>query len=153
MTATLSILALAFVSALVPVVNIEAILAVTVTQSSVSPLLLSVAAGVGQMAGKVLWYWGGTHVDRAPWVARYLAKPKSQAALQRWHVRVNGRPYTTAAILLASASVGFPPFAVMSVLAGVLRVPLPVFVVTGLIGRTVRFYVVATGADLAMDWW
>lgn len=153
MTAAPSILGLAFVSALVPVVNIEAILAVAVTQTSASAWLLAVAAGVGQMAGKLLWYWGGTNVDRAPWISQYLAKPKAQAALERWHARMEGRPYLTAAILLASASFGFPPFAVMSVLAGALKVPLPVFVVTGLLGRTLRFYVVATGADHAMDWW
>lgn len=153
MTVLAAVLGLAFTSALVPVVNIEAVVAVACTQSSAAPILLALAAGVGQMAGKLLWYWGGSNVQRAPWVARRLAKPKPQAALERWRVRVHGRPYLTGAILFASASFGFPPFAVMSVLAGAIRVPLPVFLVIGLIGRSIRFYAVASGADLASDWW
>ncbi len=153
MTALATVLGLAFVSALIPVVNMEAILAVTVTQSSWSPLILALVAAAGQMSGKLLWYWGGSNVDRAPWVARWLAKPKSQASLERWHVRVHGRPYWTISVLLLSATVGFPPFALMSVLAGLLRVPLSVFVVTGFLGRTARFYAVLVGADFAMNWW
>jgi membrane protein YqaA with SNARE-associated domain len=152
-TVIASAFGLSFASALVPLINIEAILAVLVTQSSYSALLLSVVAGLGQMAGKWLWYWGGSNVDRAPWVARHLEKPKARASLDRWYVRVHGRPYLTAGILFVSAFAGFPPYAIMAVLAGILRVPLSVFLVTGFVGRTLRFYLVATGADLVMEWW
>jgi membrane protein YqaA with SNARE-associated domain len=64
-------------SALLPLINIEAILVVAVSQSPGATWGLVTAATVGQMLGKVLWYWGGMNVDRAPWVHRQLQKPKA----------------------------------------------------------------------------
>jgi membrane protein YqaA with SNARE-associated domain len=105
------------------------------------------------MLGKMLWYWGGQHIDRAPWVARHLQKPRAKASLERWHARAEGRPWFTAGLLFVSASVGFPPYAVTAVLAGVLRVPLVVFLVTGLLGRGLRFWVIVTGTTSLLELW
>lgn len=134
-------------SALLPLINIEAILVVAVSQSPGATWGLVAAATVGQMLGKVLWYWGGMNVDRAPWVHRQLQKPKAEASLRKWHERAEGRPWFTAGLLFVSAAIGLPPYAVTAVLAGVLRVPFWIFFVTGLVGRGLRFWAVVSGTS------
>ena len=141
----LSIVGASIASALVPIINIEAILAVAVTQQPEHVVALVLAATTGQMLGKIAWYWGGREVDRAPWVHRHLQKPKAKAALDTWHARAEGRPWFTAGLLFVSAALGVPPYAITAVLAGVLRVPFWVFFATGLLGRGLRFAAVAAG--------
>ena len=80
-----SVMGASVASALLPLINIEAILAVSVSQSPHQVWGLLAAATIGQMLGKILWYWGGMHLDRAPWVHRHLQKPKAKASLDRWH--------------------------------------------------------------------
>jgi len=139
-----SILGASIGSALLPLINIETILAVAVSQAPSSAWGLIVAAAVGQMIGKIVWYWGGMHLDRAPFVNKHLEKPKAKASLAKWHARAEGRPWFTAGLLFVSALTGFPPYAVTSVLAGVLRVHFTVFLFTGLLGRGLRFWAVVT---------
>jgi membrane protein YqaA with SNARE-associated domain len=140
-----SVLGASIGSALLPLINIEAILAVAVSRSPEAMWGLVVAATVGQMLGKIIWYWGGMNLDRASWVHRQLQKPKVEASLRRWHERAEGRPWFTAGLLLVSAAVGVPPYAVTAVLAGMLRVPFWIFFVTGLVGRGLRFWAVVSG--------
>lgn len=140
-----SVLGASIVSALLPLINIEAILVVAITQSPGYTWALVAAATLGQMLGKILWYWGGMHADRAPWVSRHLEKPKARASLDKWHARAEGRPWFTAGLLFVSAASGIPPYAVTAVLAGVLRVPFWIFMVTGLLGRGLRFWAVVGG--------
>ena len=80
----LSIFGASIASALLPLINIEAILAVTISQQEDHAVALVVAATIGQMVGKILWYWGAVEVERAPWVRRQLDKPKARASLLRW---------------------------------------------------------------------
>jgi len=148
-----SVLGASIGSALLPLINIEAILVVALTRSPGAMWGLIVAATVGQMLGKILWYWGGMHLDRAPWVARYLKKPKAQASLARWHERAEGRPWFTAGLLFVSAATGFPPYAVTAVLAGTLRVPFATFLLTGLLGRGLRFWAVVGGTSSLLQLW
>ena len=142
-----SIFGASVASALLPLINIEAILAVTISQQHDHAVALVVAATIGQMLGKILWYWGGMHLDRAPWVHRHLQKPKVKASLDRWHERAEGRPWFTAALLFVSAATGFPPYAVTAVLAGTLRVPFWIFLLTGTVGRGLRFWAVVAGTS------
>ena len=146
-----SVLGASVASALLPLINIEAILAVAVSRAPEAMWALVVAATVGQMLGKIIWYWGGMNLDRAPWVHRQLQKPKVEASLRRWHERAEGRPWFTAGLLLVSAAIGVPPYAVTAVLAGMLRVPFWVFFVTGLVGRGLRFWAVVTGTSSLLD--
>ena len=148
----LSIFGASIASALLPLINIEAILAVTISQQGDHTVPLVVAATVGQMIGKTLWYWGAVEVERAPWVRRQLEKPKAKATLDRWHERAEGRPWFTAGLLFVSAFGGFPPYAVTAVLAGTLRVNFWIFLVTGLLGRGLRFWVVVAGASTFISW-
>lgn len=148
-----SVFGASIASALLPLINIEAILVVAAGREPQLVLGLVVAATLGQMVGKVLWYWGGMHVDRAPWVHRHLEKPKAKAALDRWHARAEGRPWFTAGLLFFSAASGFPPYAVTAVLAGILRVPMLIFLSTGLLGRGLRFWVIVTGTSSLLEMW
>jgi membrane protein YqaA with SNARE-associated domain len=148
----LSIFGASVASALLPLINIEAILAVTISQQEHHAIALVVAATIGQMLGKILWYWGAVEVERAPWVRRQLDKPKAKASLERWHARAEGRPWFTAGLLFVSAFTGFPPYAVTAVLAGTLRVNFWAFLLTGLLGRGLRFWVVVAGASTFLGW-
>ncbi len=146
-----SVLGASIGSALLPLINIEAILAVAVSRAPDATWGLILAATAGQMIGKVLWYWGGMHVDRAPWVHKHLQKPKAKASLDKWHARAEGRPWFTAGLLFVSASTGIPPYAVTAVLAGMLRVPFWIFMITGLLGRGLRFWAVVAGTTSLID--
>ena len=119
-----SVLGASIGSALLPLINIEAILAVAVGR-----------------------YAKANHES----LHRHLQKPKAKASLDRWHARAEGRPWFTAGLLFVSASLGFPPYAVTAVLAGVLRVPFWIFLLTGLLGRGLRFWAVVTGTSSLID--
>ena len=142
----LTTLVLAFVSALVPVVNIEAYLAVRAAVSQVDALwALALVASLGQMCGKLLWYQVGASSLSWGWVRRKLDKPKVAATLELWRSRTHRRPVLTAAVVLVSAFVGLPPFAILAVVAGQLRMNLLFFLGLGLLGRWLRFLCLLVG--------
>lgn len=141
-----SLLAIAFISAVVPVVNLEAYLGIRAAVADVDDRwLLGFVAAVGQMAGKVLWYYLGASSLEWGWVKRRVEKPKAQARLVTWRGRTEERPVLAGLLVFASALTGFPPFAILSVLAGQLRMSLTLFVVLGLAGRWLRFVAVLGG--------
>ena len=144
----LALLGVGFVSALVPLVNIEAYLGLRGSVADVGGLwTLAFAAALGQMAGKVIWYYLGANALSWGWVRRKVETPKAQARLERWRTRTQTRPVVAGLLVFASASSGFPPFAIVAVLAGQLRMSLWLFFVLGLLGRWVRFAAVLGGAE------
>lgn len=149
----LGVAGLGVVSALVPIVNIEAIIVLAATRGTVPGWLLILGASVGQMVGRLPWYYGGRELERFPFVARRMERPRAKAAMERWQRRSEGRPWFTAGLLLLSASVGLPPYAVLAVVAGALRVRLWIFLVTGFAGRALRFWAVIGGTAAIASWW
>ena len=143
----LAVLGVAFVSALVPLVNIEAYLGVRGSVGSMQSVwLLGFAAALGQMVGKLVWYYlGATSLDWA-WVRKKMDTPKAQERLERWRTRTATRPVLAGALVLGSALSGFPPFAILSVLAGQLRMNVALFFGLGLVGRWLRFAGVLSSA-------
>jgi membrane protein YqaA with SNARE-associated domain len=143
----LAVLGVAFVSALVPLVNIEAYLGVRGSVGSLQSVwVLGFAAALGQMVGKLVWYYlGATSLDWV-WVRRRMAEPKALERLERWRIRTATRPLLAGALVLASAFSGFPPFAILSVLAGQLKMNVVLFFALGLVGRWLRFAGVLGGA-------
>lgn len=136
----LSLLVVAFVSALVPVVNLEAYLGLRAALADVNEVwLLGLVAAAGQMVGKVIWYLIGASSLEWGWIKRRIEKPKAQARLVRWRTRTEERPVLAGFLVFASAVTGLPPFAIAAVLAGQLRMNLAGFVVLGLGGRWLRF--------------
>ncbi|MDQ4093735.1 MAG: VTT domain-containing protein [Actinomycetota bacterium] len=114
-------------------------------------------AAVGQMIGKVVFYYAGRGMPMLP--ARLRHEPGRQRArrwasqLQRFQEFSQQRRMWTAGMLLTSALTGLPPFAATSVLAGLARVQLMTFLVAGLIGRFARFSAVAAFPSLLTTWW
>lgn len=153
MREAVALLLIGFASALVPLVNIEAYLGVRAGVASLDSVwLLAFVAAVGQMLGKVVWYYIGASALHWGWVRRKVEKPKNAARLELWRARTHDRPVLTGVLVLVSAFTGFPPFAVLAVLAGQLRMSLTLFVVVGLLGRWLRFAAVLGGAAWVVDW-
>ena len=134
-------------SALVPLVNIEAYLGVRGSVGGIDNVwVLGLAAGFGQMVGKVVWYYLGASSLHWGWVRRRMETPKARARLEAWRLRTHERPVLAGALVFGSAFSGFPPFAILSVLAGQLRMQLALFFGLGLAGRWLRFTAVLGGA-------
>lgn len=149
-------LGVCLVSALVPVVNAEIFLVGLVTQQpQLLWWLVGLAAAVGQLAGKLVFYYAGRGSLRLP--ARLRRKSAGHgrwsARLVRFQQTCRDRPVWTAGVLLTAAAVGLPPFAATSFVAGVARVPLGVFLATGLVGRFARFGTIAAAPGLLGTWW
>jgi membrane protein YqaA with SNARE-associated domain len=147
--------ALSFVSASVPVVNIEAILlTMRVTLDGCPPALMAAVAASAQMIGKFVFFRAGrrsaTHPLTYPVrVSRTMLRRKETAdqftkPLPPFanHLR------SKAALCFVSAAAGLPPFAVVSFMLGRMRLAQSALVGLGLAGRFARFYLVVTGADL-----
>jgi membrane protein YqaA with SNARE-associated domain len=139
-----SLCALAYVSALVPIVNAELLV---VGSSAVAgkgwtqALTVAVVVAVGQMVGKVTLYLMGRGASKIP-------SERQRKAIDRWGHRFSQSPRMVMLLVFASAASGFPPFYAISVLAGTFRVNLAAFFVVGLAGRILRFGILA----LAPGW-
>ncbi len=144
----LSLFGIAFASALVPVINIEAYLGLRAAFADLGDLwLLGLVAAVGQMGGKLVWYYVGASSLEWRWVKRKLDKPKQKARLLTWRARTDQRPVLAGGLVFVSALTGLPPFAVLAVLAGQLRMNLTLFLVLGLVGRWLRFVAILGGVE------
>lgn len=147
MGTALGLFGVAVASALVPLINIEAyLIGLGALTGSSDVWFLATVAGVGQMAGKVVWYYLGANAVRWGWVRRKLEQPKAAEKLALWQQRTHDRPWISSVLVFVSALTGFPPFAIVSVLAGQLRMSLTLFLVVGGIGRTLRFAAFLGGA-------
>jgi membrane protein YqaA with SNARE-associated domain len=143
----IAVLGVGIASALVPLINIEAYLGVRASVGGLDGVwLLGFVAALGQMIGKIAWYYLGANALSWGWVRRRMDTPKTQARLDRWRTRTQERPVLAGGLVLVSALVGLPPFAVVAVLAGQLRIGLVLFFVLGLAGRWLRFAAVLGGA-------
>ncbi|SFP02386.1 hypothetical protein SAMN05421810_101724 [Amycolatopsis arida] len=142
------------VSALLPVVNMEVYLVgVLAARPDLPWAAMGVAAAVGQMVGKLCYFYagrGGVRLGR-----RRLRRRADPARAGRWATDVRRfrdavalRPVAAGAILFLSAGTGVPPFAVLAVVAGAAGMPAPRFVVLGLAGRTLRFCALAAVPSL-----
>jgi membrane protein YqaA with SNARE-associated domain len=149
----LGLLGVAFASALLPFVNIEVYLVGLVTLSGhghVFPSghlwLLAAVAALGQMLGKLIWYYLGRNSLHWRWVRRQLDKPKAHARLERWRRRVHEWPVVDGLLVFVSGVTGFPPFAIVAVVAGQLDMGVCEFFLVGLASRLLRFAAILGGA-------
>jgi membrane protein YqaA with SNARE-associated domain len=144
----------AVASALFPVVNIETYLGVRASVAEVHDIwLLGLVAALGQMVGKLAWYYAGASALRWGWIRRKVEQPRQRARLETWRARTRERPVLCGLLLFVSAAAGLPPFAVLAVLAGQLRLNLAMFLVLGLAGRWLRFVAVLGGAGWLSTLW
>ncbi len=132
-------MALAVLSAVFPLVNAEVVLLGYVLAARSDwreALLFAAIMAVGQMVGKAGMYWFGRGAARVP-------SERTRRSLARWEARLARSKHSVLLFVLLSASTGFPPFYVLSVLVGTLRVNFWAFLVIGLVGRLVRFGLIA----------
>lgn len=142
-------LGVAFASALIPVVNIEAYLVGVVVAQRPEPYTLAAAAAVGQMAGKMIFWLVGAGLLSVERVSRKgRAKGRWTERMDRLQAWCEQHWWGPSAITLLSGLVGLPPFAVWSVLAGTIRMPWWLFLLTGLIGRFGRFLAIILAPGL-----
>jgi membrane protein YqaA with SNARE-associated domain len=133
--AYLTVLALAYVSALVPLVNAEVLVLSYGALAGAGPagaLVVAAIVAAGQMAGKCTLYAIGRGAAKVP-------SERHRRAIERWGDRFSRSPRAVLVLVFASAVSGFPPFYAVSLLAGTFRVNLAAFVLVGLVGRFLRF--------------
>lgn len=142
----LAVFLIGLVSAVLPLVNIEAYLGLRAAVASMGSIwVMAMVAAGGQMVGKLVWYYLGASSLQWGWIRRKVELPKNRARLETWRARIHDRPVAAGAMLFVSAYSGLPPFAIISVLAGQLRISLPLFVGLGLLGRWLRFVTILGG--------
>lgn len=156
----------AFGSALLPLISIEIFLIGLVTQEPDIPwLLLGAVIAIGQVAGKLIYYWaakGSLHLPgflrrrpRALTPRRHrmaMRTKRLRAFVERITERCHRHPRWMVGTYSVSSVVGVPPFMATSVLAGMARMRLAAFVSAGLLGRFIRFSVLAASPALFAGW-
>lgn len=156
----------AFGSALVPFVSIEVfVLALMTQRPGISWVALGAVVAIAQVAGKLVYYYAGRGSIHLP--AFLHRKPKPMTATRvRWQLRtkrlrgwVEGikercerHPHWMFGTYGVSSVVGLPPYMAMTVLAGLVRMPLHTFVSVGLVGRFVRFSMLAASPAMFAGW-
>lgn len=121
------------ISALFPPVNIEVFLfgVGAVAKPAALPAVV-VAASLGQMAGKIGFYFAGRGFVKLP-LGRY------QARFDEWSVRLGRSKRGVDLVMFSSSLWGVPPFLVVPYLAGVFKLSFSRFLGWGLLGRLLRF--------------
>lgn len=148
----LALLGVSVASALVPLINLEVyLIGLSALASDDRLWYLAAVGGLGQLIGKLIWYYLGANALRWGWVRKKVETPKAQAKLELWQRRVHDRPVVGALLLMVSGFSGFPPFAIVAVLAGQLRMNLVVFIMGTMVSRTLRFAVFLYAGKEAFD--
>jgi membrane protein YqaA with SNARE-associated domain len=166
------------VSAVTPFLPVEAyVIGLAVAQSPTVAVAGAVAAAVGQTAGKVLLFTTARGAASSSWLQRLRDRGAKEAAeiaaaeeageqppggpvrralrpVGRWLKRVNAVGITLLSgrwgpgVVLLSGAVGIPPLLAIAFYAGTSKMSLRAFIVTCLLGRTIRFVVLALVPDL-----
>lgn len=156
----------AFGSALLPLISIEIFLIGLVSQEPDIPwLALGAVIAIGQVAGKLFYYWAAKGSLHLPGFLRRKQRPltprrhrmalrtKRIRAVVEWITeRCRRHPHWMFGTYSVSSVVGVPPFMATSVLAGMVRMKLSAFLSAGLLGRFVRFSVLAASPALFAGW-
>lgn len=161
-------LGVAFGSALLPIVSIELFLVGLVVQEPQVPwLALGAVVAVGQVGGKLLYYYaarGDLHLPH--WLHRRPKTGPPSARQLRWRMRtkrVRGwldglrerchrHPHWMVGTYGVSSVLGLPPYMATAILAGMVRMNLSAFVGAGLVGRFIRFSAIAASPALVAGW-
>ncbi|SDU89408.1 hypothetical protein SAMN04488544_1572 [Microlunatus sagamiharensis] len=141
-------------SAVVPLANAEGYVVVSGYSSLGHAMPVVVGVVLGQTLGKVLLFLGVRRGKAFPFVRHQRARIRRQnvgPARRRFRavlatlLRLVGEKRWGLPIVLLAAVVGFPPLYAVALLAGATRMRLGWFAAAVLVGRTVRFALVARG--------
>jgi membrane protein YqaA with SNARE-associated domain len=158
----------AFASALLPIVSVEIFLIGLVTQRPGIPwVALGAAIAVGQIAGKLIYYFvarGSLPLPKFMHRKPKLKPPSERRErwamrtkrLRSWTDRITERCHRHPGWMFGtygvSSVVGLPPFMATTVLAGLVRMDLRAFLSAGLLGRFIRFSILAASPALFAGW-
>ena len=159
-------LGVAFGSALLPIISIEIFLVgLAMQQPHIPWLILGATVAVGQVAGKLLYYYAakGTlrlpsfmHREKRIETPRRAAWRRRTKRLRMWveflREKCHRHPHWMVGTYGVSSVIGLPPFMATSVLAGMVRMSLSAFLGAGLIGRFIRFSIVAASPAVFANW-
>jgi membrane protein YqaA with SNARE-associated domain len=162
-------LGVAFGSALVPLISTEVfVIGLVSSQPGVHWLAIGGAVAVGQVAGKLLYYLAARGSIRLPDCLhnRLFRERVSSRRRERWRLRTKSlrakldalrerchrHPHWMTGTYGISSVIGLPPFMATSVLAGVARMSMSTFVTAGLLGRWIRFSLLAASPALFGGW-
>lgn len=126
-------------SGLVPIINGEVFLvAMVLLTGQVWPAIaLALLVAIGQMIAKViLWKMASTATEagRDTRLGKKIAQARTK--IEKWKEK-------PLAVTFISALTGLPPFYIVTLLAAALGVRFRTFLILGIIGRVVRFVVIA----------
>jgi len=151
------------VSAIVPIANAETYV-VAAQVATAAALPLAVAVGIGQGVGKTLLFLGvrrgkdlpqlrSHRSGRPPGAGRPPSTVRRQTRLvvARLLALVGTKRWGLPIVFLA-ASLGLPPVYAVSLLAGATTMALPWFFLTVVVGRVIRFVLLALGAGGTLVW-
>jgi membrane protein YqaA with SNARE-associated domain len=156
----------AFGSALIPLISTEVFVIALITREPNLPCLaLGAVVAVSQIAGKLFYYLAarGTlrlpsfmHREPRPLTERRLRWQQRTKRMRAWLDRITEKchrhPHWMTGTYGVSAVVGLPPFMATTVLAGLARMPMVTFLTAGLVGRWIRFTLLAMSPALLTGW-
>ncbi|PRX51060.1 membrane protein YqaA with SNARE-associated domain [Prauserella shujinwangii] len=162
-------LGVAFGSAVVPLISVEVFVLGLVTSDPDLPWpAVAAVVAVGQIAGKLLYYLaarGSIHLPRFLHDRLHRERPPSPRRdawrlrtkrLRRWvealRERCHRHPHWMTSTYGVSSVLGLPPFMATTVLAGLVRMRMSTFVAAGLVGRFLRFSVLAAAPAVFAGW-
>ncbi|MEU6644859.1 hypothetical protein ABZ863_20185 [Saccharomonospora sp. NPDC046836] len=153
-------LGVAFGSAIIPIISIEVfVIGLMTSESGIPWIAVGAVVAVGQIAGKLLYYLAARGSIRLPDFLhdRLHRQGPPSPRRERWHLRTkrlrgwlealrercHRHPHWMAGTYGLSSVFGLPPFMAMTVLAGLMHMKMSMFVTAGLLGRFIRFSVLA----------
>lgn len=143
----------ALLGSVLPVVNIELYLIGVLSVVDGLPWwALALAATVGQVAGKTLFFLAGKGGVRLSERLGRMTRIRKDNRTAQWLERLRGkaeqRPAWGLVVLLLGAVTGIPPFTVMTFVSGAAGMRLLSFLAVSIVGRAAHFLAVAGAPEL-----
>ncbi|GAA3840123.1 membrane protein [Saccharothrix violaceirubra] len=152
----------AFGSAILPFISIELfVLGMVTQQPGISWWWIGIAVALGQVLGKLLYFFAARGDLHLPKFLRRKERPTKSLSprRQRWKNRMDRvrdrchrHPHWMFGTHAVSSVVGLPPFMFTTVLAGLAGMSSSLFVTTSVLGRFARFSVLAASPGLLTAW-
>ncbi|MGQ0841145.1 hypothetical protein [Actinokineospora sp.] len=156
----------AFSSALVPLVSVELfVLGLIAQEPHIHWLVLGAVVAVAQVAGKLVYYFAARGSIHLPAFLHRAPRPLT-ARRVRWELRTKRfrawvetvkekcerHPHWMFGTYSVSSVLGLPPYMATVLLAGLVRMRLSTFIGAGLVGRFIRFSLLAASPALFAGW-
>jgi membrane protein YqaA with SNARE-associated domain len=167
----LLVTAVAFGSAVLPLISIEVfVLAMMSGNPGLPWLAVGAAAALGQMAGKTLYFLvSRAEIQLPSWMRKRTKVPAApdgdlgeapagslsrrlRTGYGKLRVKCRENPRWLLGTLAVSSLVGLPPIMLTTVLAGLSRMRLRCYLAVSLPGRLVRFAALAASPALVTGW-